>query len=1476
MFRLFSIFATSILFVLSVSSFFTACGGDNGTCIKDSDCKQSGQICQDQACVNKPPTRTPPVRRRPPPRLSDCQDGHQRKCFPGDAKLVGVGICKAGNQVCKDGSWEACKGYVPPKRETCDKLDNNCDGKVDENGICGSCKPGQTKDCYDGPAGTKDKGICKGGKQTCTSQRAWGPCEKTTTPQKEVCNKKDDDCDGKTDEDGVCGSCEPGKTQKCYSGPAGTEGKGECKPGTQTCTKDRKWGKCEKDTTPKAETCNQKDDDCDGKTDEDGICGSCTPGKTQSCYGGPKGTEGKGICKTGTQTCTSAKKWGPCQGAVAPQEETCNGKDDDCNGQTDEGLKAPSCFQTLGACAGLKQKCGGTKGWLKCEDADYKKNNAAYQPIETMCDGKDNDCDGKVDENVQKACYSGSTGCKPSGNNYQCNAPCRAGLQVCQSGKWSACQGQVGPQKELCNAKDDDCDGQTDNGNPGGGASCAVSGQKGACAKGTNQCQAGKVICKQTVTPKRENCTNKIDDDCNGKVDDCGVCTDGQKRPCYSGKSGCTKGSSGTYTCSGSCKAGTQTCRNGAWAPCAGESLPKQELCNWADEDCDGKIDEDGACFYSKWQNVSLPSGSQKVAYINPKVGIAIGTSSRIWRTTNGGSSWSSVSSGTSAPLQNLAVHPDGLVIIVGDAGTVLRSSDSGSKFAKMRTPITNNLYGVSISGDKYIFAVGANESVILSSDLGNTWQNLSRSGSKALHSLTFVSTFSSSTVLAVGDGGLILRSTNRGSNWTQISNGTTGNPKLNSITWSNGIGLIVGEKGTVLRSTNSGSSWTPIKSISASANLQKVLSPGKDIFLVKASTKFYMSTDGGQNFVSRSFGSSSSANDLTLRSPTALLAVRSGGGNLGEGSVKFISKQSSFTMRGVSFDNSSTSGSYALAVGSSGKLYRSTNSGVTWFPVAVPTGKTLYAVSHSGSYALAVGSSGTIIRSTDSGISWKIVSSGSTNTLRGVSIYSTFSGGVAFAVGDRGTLLRSTNNGSTWSSQTAPSPPFSSSILYGVQVKGTVAIAVGSNGWVIRTINAGLTWSKASTTSVIGSTSRALYAVSLYGISPYPAIAVGTSGTVIYSKNGGLTWSKGTVPSGTSTLNGVSIAYSSSAIAVGSSGTVLSTSNTGQSWTKIPGFPRINFYGASRQFTSSNHLVTSSYGGIFRTSDRAGKIGSWTVPKQPVLQLDRVEATGSSTFVALSSRGVIVRSTNKGSSWQPVVLPTQNYLYGLAKDSSTNMIAVGSSGTIIRSTSSGSSWSSVTAPSTVSTRTFYGATSPSSGTFVVVGSTGTILYSSNRGGSFSVRNSSGSTLRDVSCLSSLCLAAGSSGATYRSTNGGSSWTRSGTTTTSMTIYGIAVSSSKDAVAVGTSGRIYYTDNGGTSWKAGSSPTKSTLYLVRSLGSGRYLATDSSGLVIASADNGKTWFHYAPPMGAAIRGFGNQSSGGMFVGSNFLHALFQP
>ncbi len=117
------------------------------------------------------------------------------------------------------------------------------------------CQPGLVESCFEASPQQVWVGLCRPGTRMCLPSGMWDRCRFQVLPQREECNGQDDDCNGLVDDDFST------KGNTCSTGKPGP-----CKIGIQECRNGQLF--CREYRTPKAEVCNNVDDDCDGTVDE--------------------------------------------------------------------------------------------------------------------------------------------------------------------------------------------------------------------------------------------------------------------------------------------------------------------------------------------------------------------------------------------------------------------------------------------------------------------------------------------------------------------------------------------------------------------------------------------------------------------------------------------------------------------------------------------------------------------------------------------------------------------------------------------------------------------------------------------------------------------------------------------------------------------------------------------------------------------------------------------------------------------------------------------------------------------------------------------------------------------------------------------------------------------------------------------------------------------------------------------------------
>jgi MYXO-CTERM domain-containing protein len=483
----------------------------------------------------------------------------------------------------------------PGATETCNGIDDDCDGAIDDGATAGSWYTDADADGYGTGAvitSCAHPGGTAGANGDCADNDANRHPGAT-----EACNNLDDDCDGQTDEGVTITVYTDGDADGYGAGAASTA----CTVVAGKSTVDTDCADADPNRHPGAtEVCNNLDDDCDGQTDE-GTTITVYRDADGDGFGTPSNTIS--ACAQGGGYVLDDTDCNDASAAVNPSAtETCNSIDDNCDGQTDEGAIGPTWYadadaDTYGNAASSVQRCtapaGSVASSTDCNDA----NNAIHPGATEVCNGVDDNCNGTADEGVGTAYYADADA-DTYGNLadvvYSCSAV--AG-RVTNSTDCDDTRAAVHPGvAEACNGRDDDCDGQVDEGlalstfhadsdQDGYGTSSssvqACTAPPGTVADGTdcNDANAG-------VHPGAAEVCNTVDDDCDAAVDE-NVTT-----RYYADTDADGYGNSASHIDACTTPAGhvvdATDCDDTRTSVHPGAT----ETCNNRDDDCDGTIDE--------------------------------------------------------------------------------------------------------------------------------------------------------------------------------------------------------------------------------------------------------------------------------------------------------------------------------------------------------------------------------------------------------------------------------------------------------------------------------------------------------------------------------------------------------------------------------------------------------------------------------------------------------------------------------------------------------------------------------------------------------------------------------------------------------------------------------------------------------------------------------------------------------------------
>lgn len=535
------------------------------------------------------------------------------------------------------------------------------------------------------------------------------------------------------------------------------------------------------------------------------------------------------------------------------------------------------------------------------------------------------------------------------------------------------------------------------------------------------------------------------------------------------------------------------------------------------------------------WQTVTFPfnpsDNINAVFFLTEQTGYVGGSNGVVYKTSNGGSSWNSVSiAGYTSGINDLFFFsPDTGYAVGGFSGgfNLYKTTDGGTSWTGITNPHTSTLYTMRWEDRNNCMIVGTSSRFIKTTDGGLTWSSPTLPvGATTLYD---VMRGDAQTIYAAGTSGRVFKSTDNGVSFSSVTNPAGG--AIYSIEFDDADnGFLFGSNGIALRTTNGGTSWEWIP-IFTTEVIRGSIKYGNTIIAGAYESNFGISTDNG----------------LTWSNPSS-------------------SKRDIY---GVFAETPSK----ITVAGDRGDLFQTTNGGVTWSKSAFMTGNLLYDAYTNGSYIYTAGRNGGYFISSDNGATWVDKTVGSATTRNYKLDFLTPEAG--YMVNNEGAVLYTTNRGNNW----APVTTIPATTLYDLDMGNSLTgYASGSGERIFKTTD-GVNFTHVNLFTPLEQITGIKMIDSLRGY------ACGENGAFYETTDGFLTAQllTDTVALNGRLLHDIAILSSDNIWAVGTNGLLVNRRN---GITTIDTTTKLNLLSAYK-VSNQELLVTASFGYVFRLTDQ-------------------------------------------------------------------------------------------------------------------------------------------------------------------------------------------------------------------------------------------------------------------------------------------------
>lgn len=547
--------------------------------------------------------------------------------------------------------------------------------------------------------------------------------------------------------------------------------------------------------------------------------------------------------------------------------------------------------------------------------------------------------------------------------------------------------------------------------------------------------------------------------------------------------------------------------------------------------------------------------------------------------------------------IEALAFESSLVGYAVGVRGTTLRTTDGGASWTDLSDPIGffADLRDLEVLAPGTLLAIGTGAGIYRSTNAGESWHVVTN---PSIGPLTHLDRLDANTFSAVGDDGQRLLSTDGGMHWTL--GGSTGLAHANGQSWlSPTHGWVVGWLG-VVETTNGGTTWNavPLEGIEF---FDVQFSDASNGWLSEAFS-MYRTTDGGTTWVPM---------------PATPL---------------YINTQVVY----------STTHRLLLSAGEGAEIWETHDDGASWTELYIRLATVGYndvALLPDGRLVVA-SSDGDLLFSDDDGASW-------TNSTEGPGDENRFDlwslhhgvGGRGLAFGVNEDWLRSEDDGTTWVRETSPLGAFTYETEFWDDDLLGLAAGVGSGTALARTTDGGTTW---DTHIVHGTFLGGLAGVDFVDEEVvWVAYAGPASPRVHRSTDGGRTWEprSGGIAANAGVVNCISFVDADHGFIAGDwlspTSKLLRTTDGGLNWTSVP-VPDQVFQITDTKWVTREHGFIVARTDIYETTDGGATWSSALAAD--VSEMSWLDATHGCAFFHVGTTLHLTR--DGGATWVPIEIP--------------------------------------------------------------------------------------------------------------------------------------------------------------------------------------------------------------------------------------------